>query len=127
VTGCEFYRRDFNRPNLNYHVVPKSANAKKSIDEIADWIHENNLRHMAISGRSSKTASGIVYTFSKKESEKVAQQLSLRNIRARFYHGDLDATAVRMFELLIFVVLTQLRNSDPASMSSGPVGTYKSS
>ncbi|KAK2666377.1 hypothetical protein RAB80_018034 [Fusarium oxysporum f. sp. vasinfectum] len=78
MDNCQMFSQSFNRPNLHYEVRGKTTNAK-CIDEIASLI-------------KSKCAnqSGIVYTVTRKNIEKVAESLSIQGITARHYHAGLD-------------------------------------
>jgi ATP-dependent DNA helicase RecQ len=69
------YVASFNRPNLSYRVVPKSA----PYEELLGFI------------RSRPNDSGIVYCFSRKNTESVARNLSEDGISAKPYHAGLTA------------------------------------
>ncbi|KAK2922869.1 hypothetical protein FoTM2_017108 [Fusarium oxysporum f. sp. vasinfectum] len=77
MDNCQTFSQSFNRPNLHYEVHGKTTNAK-CMDEIASLI-------------TSKYAnqSGIVYTVTRKNAEKVAESLSIQGITARHYHAGL--------------------------------------
>ncbi|KAK2666670.1 Helicase superfamily 1/2, ATP-binding domain, partial [Fusarium oxysporum f. sp. vasinfectum] len=68
MDNCQTFSQSFNRPNLHYEVHGKTTNAK-CMDEIASLI-------------TSKYAnqSGIVYTVTRKNAEKVAESLSIQGI-----------------------------------------------
>lgn len=70
----------FNRPNLNYEIIPKGKN-------------ENVLKHMVRFIRSMKGKSGIIYTLNRKTTEELAQTLVANGIKAVAYHAGMDATA----------------------------------
>jgi len=72
------FKQSFNRANLKYEVRKKT---KKVLDDIADWINEYH-----------KNECGIVYCFSRKDCETVADGLSSRGVRASFYHASMDAS-----------------------------------
>src|SRR5437867_7471812 len=69
------YVASFNRPNLSYRVVPKSAPYEQLI--------------AFLRGRSSEC--GIVYCASRKSTESLARNLSEDGIRAKPYHGGLTS------------------------------------
>ena len=80
IPHTQLFRASFNRPNLFYQVLQK-PNSK---DETMDMIH-------SIIKSRFKGKSGIVYCFSKKESEEVTFELNNRGITAGCYHADVDA------------------------------------
>jgi ATP-dependent DNA helicase RecQ len=65
----------FNRPNLAYRVVAKDQPQRQLIDFI----------------RRREGESGIVYCASRAATERLAEALSARGLRARPYHAGLDA------------------------------------
>lgn len=79
MKDCKVFSQSFNRPNLYYEVRPK-GNAANSISTIADMIHAQ------YSGLT-----GIVYTISRKQAEKVAEKLAEQGIAARHYHAGMPA------------------------------------
>ena len=68
----------FNRPNLNYEVLPK---IKKSQTD------ESIVRFI----KSMKTKSGIIYTLNRKTTEELADILMANGIKAVAYHAGLDS------------------------------------
>jgi hypothetical protein len=66
ISRCEFFRSPCDRPNLFYEVRNKPAGAEKVIEEIASFIQEN-----------CENESGIVYCFSRKDAEQVADGLKV--------------------------------------------------
>lgn len=70
----EVFVASFNRPNLNYTVVPK----KKSVEQVCRYIKE----------RSSEA--GIVYVQARKTAEKMAETLQQNGIPALAYHAGLE-------------------------------------
>ncbi|RBA11841.1 bloom syndrome protein [Fusarium proliferatum] len=78
MDNCQTFSQSFNRPNLHYEVRGKATNAK-CMDEIASLIKSKYANQ-----------SGIVYTASRKNAEKVAESLSIQGITARHYHAGLD-------------------------------------
>ncbi len=68
------FQSSFNRPNLTYRVLPK----KKAFDQLLSEI------------RSRKDQAVIIYCFSRKGSEKVAQDLRTNGIQAAAYHAGLS-------------------------------------
>lgn len=78
---CEVLSQSFNRPNLTYDVLPKKGSAPDIISQIADII-ETSYRRKA----------GIVYCLSRKDCEKVAQELSSGyGIKATHYHAGMPS------------------------------------
>ncbi|KAI9224915.1 hypothetical protein BC828DRAFT_241288 [Blastocladiella britannica] len=70
-------RQSFNRPNLDYAVLPKR---KALVDDIAAFVKERYAR-----------ASGIVYCMSKRNCEEVAQALrNQHRLSAEYYHAGMD-------------------------------------
>ena len=72
--GC--YVASFNRPNLTYHVVPKTAPYEQVIEYI----------------RSRPNESGIVYCASRKSAESLARNLSEDGVVAKPYHAGLTSS-----------------------------------
>ncbi|KAH9753586.1 ATP-dependent DNA helicase q1 [Citrus sinensis] len=70
-------------PMMALTVREKSSVGKVVIDEIAKYIQESY----------PNSESGIVYCFSRKECEQVAQELRQRGISADYYHADMDINA----------------------------------
>ncbi|CAH9128050.1 unnamed protein product [Cuscuta epithymum] len=83
IPRCVKFVSTVNRPNLFYMVKEKSSVGKIVIDEIAQYIETSY----------PNNESGIVYCFSRKECEQVAQELLLRGISAGYYHADMDVYA----------------------------------
>ncbi|KAH3768080.1 mediator of RNA polymerase II transcription subunit 34 [Pelomyxa schiedti] len=77
IQTCHLFRTSFNRPNLMYEIRPKRTD---TIDQICEFIFGEH-----------KKDSGIVYCLSRKDSETVAEQLSSKGIKARCYHGNMEA------------------------------------
>lgn len=65
----------FNRPNLTYRVLPKD----KPFDQVLEFL------------RARPRESGIIYCFSRKSAESVAERLNAHRIKARAYHAGLGA------------------------------------
>ena len=70
------YVASFNRPNLTYRIVPKTA----PYDQLLEFI------------RSRPNDSGIVYCASRKSAESVARSLNEDGIRAKPYHAGLTSS-----------------------------------
>jgi ATP-dependent DNA helicase Q1 len=79
ASNYKFFRSSANRPNLTYSIKAKPDGHDKVIDNIADFIKEHHLNQ-----------SGIIYTFSRKEADEVADKLSSRGIIARSYHSSVS-------------------------------------
>ncbi|KAM5355881.1 hypothetical protein ACJ41O_002527 [Fusarium nematophilum] len=78
MDNCQTFSQSFNRPNLYYEVRPKTTN-DKTIESIASLVNSKYANQ-----------SGIVYTISRKNAEKVADSLSQHGITARHYHAHVD-------------------------------------
>lgn len=70
------YVASFNRPNLNYRVLPKAG----PYDQALEYV------------RSRRNESGIIYCQSRKSAESVAERLNADGVRAAPYHAGMDAT-----------------------------------
>lgn len=81
-TNYQFFRSSANRPNLNYSVKVKPEGQDKVVKDMSDFIQEHHKNH-----------SGIIYTFSKKDANTVADKLNQSGITARPYHSDISASA----------------------------------
>ena len=80
------YVASFNRPNLNYRVVPKSA----AYDQVLSFV------------RSRPNDSGIVYCASRKSAESLSDRLSEDGVSAKPYHAGLTpATRTKNQELFL--------------------------
>ncbi|XP_057317213.1 ATP-dependent DNA helicase Q1-like isoform X2 [Hydractinia symbiolongicarpus] len=77
--SCVVFRASFNRPNLYYEVYKTSSLSADLIQEIASRI-KTQFTNM----------SGIIYCFSRKDSEDVANKLVQHGIQAHCYHADLQ-------------------------------------
>jgi ATP-dependent DNA helicase RecQ len=73
--GC--YVASFNRPNLNYRVLPKAGPYEQTLEFI----------------RGRKNESGIVYCQSRKSAENVAERLNADGVKAAAYHAGLEKDA----------------------------------
>eukprot|EP00980_Cylindrotheca_fusiformis_P001355 scaffold338_cov116-Cylindrotheca_fusiformis.AAC.20 len=71
-----FFRSSANRPNLHYQVRPKDS-SNDALEDMADFIHTNH-----------PTSAGIIYTYSKKDANTVADELCKRGIVAEAYHSE---------------------------------------
>eukprot|EP00727_Mastigamoeba_balamuthi_P007638 m51a1_g3495 putative dna helicase (1156) ;mRNA; r:810182-814573 len=76
VSSCVCFSQSFNRANLRYEVRKKS---KKSVDEIVEWIKENQRR-----------STGIIYCFSCHDTEYMAEHMIKAGLSAAFYHGKMS-------------------------------------
>jgi superfamily II DNA helicase RecQ len=74
-----FFRSTANRPNLTYIVKCKADSKDAVINDMVAFIKDNH-EHDA----------GIIYTFSKKEADEVADALCTNSIVARAYHSDVS-------------------------------------
>ncbi|KAK8624994.1 hypothetical protein V6N13_089878 [Hibiscus sabdariffa] len=76
LINCIIFRQSFNRPNLQYSVIPKT---KKCVEDIDKFIKENHFDEC-----------GIIYCLSRMDCEKVADKLQEYGHKAAFYHGNMD-------------------------------------
>ncbi len=81
-TNYQFFRSSANRPNLHYSVKVKPEGQDKVVEEMANFIREFHENH-----------SGIIYTFSRKDANTVADKLNQLGITARPYHSDISDSA----------------------------------
>ena len=77
----QFFRSTANRPNLIYSVRCKPDGKEAVVKDMVSFIEENHVGE-----------AGIIYTFSKKEADEVADKLCENGIVARSYHSDVQAT-----------------------------------
>ena len=76
IQGCLLLKQSFNRPNLTYEVRQKTKSAE-TLAQIAEIIQDKYRRK-----------SGIIYCFSRKRCEAVAEQLRKKfKINAAHYHA----------------------------------------
>jgi len=73
------FRCSFNRTNLNYSVLEKTGTVKNHLQEMSDIIK-----------KQFAGASGIVYCFSKRETEETAMYLEQQGIHAAAYHASMS-------------------------------------
>ena len=74
-----FFRSTANRPNLTYKVKCKADSKDAVIKDMVAFIKENH-----------ENEAGIIYTFSRKEADEVADSLCNHGIVARAYHSDVS-------------------------------------
>lgn len=77
ISNPKWFTQSFNRPNLVYSVLPKRG--KATMTEIIDLIKSRY-----------RNDSGIIYCFSRKECETVADDLHQAGLSAVAYHAGLD-------------------------------------
>ncbi len=81
-TNYQFFRSSANRPNLTYSVRVKPDGQDKCVELMSNFIKEHHKNHP-----------GIIYTFSRKEANIVADKLNQLGIVARAYHSDVSDSA----------------------------------
>ena len=69
----------FNRPNLYYHVMEKPSENEATYELLADLLLNRY-----------NGGSGIIYTFSIKDTETITSELLQRNVKVRPYHASLE-------------------------------------
>ena len=74
IADAAWFVASFNRPNLTYRVMPK----RRSFDALIQLLGRN------------RDGSTIVYRFSRRDTEKLASQLSSRGFKALPYHAGLE-------------------------------------
>ena len=82
IPHCEVFHLPVDRANLFYEVALKAHPLPDAAKQMFSWITTHFPDH--------RRASGLVYCFSKKESEDVAQALRAAGIAAAFYHADVE-------------------------------------
>lgn len=78
IRGCMIMTSPFNRPNLYYGVIEKPAKAEETVELLVDLLQNRY-----------KNQSGIIYTFSIKDAETLANELMQEGCSVRAYHADL--------------------------------------
>lgn len=77
IENCTVFRQSFNRPNLRYHIYPKSKSVNSDLVSFIKCYYP--------------TASGIIYCTSKRECELMADTLQKDyGLSAFFYHAGLE-------------------------------------
>ena len=76
TTDAETFKASFNRPNLYYEILPKTAQVD---NDIIRFVKQNE-------GKS-----GIIYCLSRKRVEELSQILQVNQIKSLPYHAGLDA------------------------------------
>lgn len=74
-----FFRSTANRPNLTYSIKYKKDSKDAVVKDMVDFIKKYHANQ-----------AGIIYTFSKKEADQVADSLCNHGIIARAYHSDVQ-------------------------------------
>lgn len=76
ITDAKTFKASFNRPNLYYEILPKTAQVD---NDIIRFVKQNE-------GKS-----GIIYCLSRKRVEELSQILQVNQVKAVPYHAGLDA------------------------------------
>ncbi|GKZ00452.1 hypothetical protein MPSEU_000997700 [Mayamaea pseudoterrestris] len=76
-SNYRFFRSTAHRPNLHYSIRAKRDGKETIVTDMAAFIKEKHPRH-----------AGIVYTFSRKDADNVADALCSFGVVARSYHSD---------------------------------------
>lgn len=79
MKGCVIFKAPFNRPNLFYKVVQKSAQA----DDCYCYIEK-------LLTTKYRDQSGIIYTTTIKDCEELAKNLRARGLKVKHYHANLE-------------------------------------
>jgi ATP-dependent DNA helicase Q1 len=80
IRDCVVFNAPFNRKNLYYHIMEKPSDKSEVCDLLADLLLVRYAKQ-----------SGIIYTFSIKDAEDLANELLKRDVKVRPYHANLDA------------------------------------
>lgn len=80
IRGCLVFNSPFNRPNLFYSVLEKPSESEAVYDQLGDLLKNR------FAGQS-----GIIYTFSVKDTETLVSELLQRDCKVRSYHAALEA------------------------------------
>lgn len=80
-----FFRSTANRPNLTYSIKYKKDSKDAVVKDMVDFIKKHHANQ-----------AGIIYTFSKKEADQVADSLCNHGIIARAYHSDVEDSRKNM-------------------------------
>ncbi|XP_062564413.1 ATP-dependent DNA helicase Q1-like [Armigeres subalbatus] len=76
LSDCLTLSAPFNRPNLYYHVLEKPNDKEEMYDLLADLLK-----------RKYHRMSGIIYTFTVKETTEISTELLQREVKVLPYHG----------------------------------------
>lgn len=79
IRGCLIFNSPFNRPNLFYGLLEKPSETEAVYDILADLLKNR------YAGQS-----GIIYTFSIKDTETLVSELLQRDCKVRPYHASLE-------------------------------------
>lgn len=79
IRDCLIFNAPFNRPNLYYHVLEKPSE-KEEVYNLLEKLLKNRY-----AGQS-----GIIYTFSIKDSDELTNELLQRDLKVRPYHANLE-------------------------------------
>jgi ATP-dependent DNA helicase Q1 len=81
IRECLTFNAPFNRPNLFYHVLEKPGDKEGVFELLAKLLKER------FAGKS-----GIIYTFSIKDTEEITSELLQRDVKVRPYHANLESS-----------------------------------
>ncbi|XP_072932251.1 ATP-dependent DNA helicase Q1-like [Epargyreus clarus] len=80
ISGCLLIKSTFNRPNLFYQILEKPSSKDECLN-----ILESLLKHRY------KNESGIIYTYSIKDSQDITEGLRKRGLKVGCYHAEMEA------------------------------------
>ena len=95
---CETFQGKVDRKNLFYEVLQKTSTLPEACQQVHRWINDT-FRTGGVTGgvtapgssdSRGTTPCGLVYCFSKKETEQVCGELRGLGIPAMYYHADLE-------------------------------------
>lgn len=93
LDSCLLFKSSFSRPNITYEVIPKPSNIKKQVDKMAEIVFERFTEKKA---GYRIIQCGIIYCFSTKDCESVAESLN-EVLKSKLSNSDRRPTLVQHF------------------------------
>lgn len=76
LKDCAFFIQSFNRPNLNYRILPKRTGV---VDDIVKYIQKEH-----------PNQTGVLYCLSRDKCERVAAKLRAKGLSAKHFHAGME-------------------------------------